>query len=116
MADRQAPRGTGVAGKVIWQAISESFDLEPHELAVLRQIAVVADRISDLDKAVSRDGVLIGDRAHPALVESRLQRITLGRLLAVLRLPDLENGRPQRRAGFRTAYRIRQVMGGDSGA
>ena len=54
---------------------------------VLRQIATVADRISDLDKAVNRDGVLIGDCAHPALVESRLQQITLGWLLASLRPP-----------------------------
>jgi hypothetical protein len=115
VVERQAPRGTGPAGKEIWQAISGSFDLEAHEVAVLRQITTVADRISDLDKAVNRDGVLLGNRVHPALVESRLQRITLGRLLAVLRLPDVEDHRPQRRAGFRTAYRLRQVMGGDGG-
>lgn len=112
MANVKPPRGTGPAGKAIWSAVSSSFELEPHELQVLRQIATVADRIEDLDRAVSRDGILLDDRAHPALIESRLQRVTLGQLLAVLRLPDLEDHRPQRRGGFRRAYQLRQVMGG----
>jgi hypothetical protein len=113
MTETRPPRGTGSAGKAIWAAISGSFDLEPHEAQVLRQIATVADRIEELDKAVTRDGVLVEGRAHPALIESRLQRVTLGRLLAVLRLPDLEDRRPQRRGGFHRAYQLRQVMGGD---
>jgi hypothetical protein len=58
---------------------------------VLRQVATVADRIEQLDKLVTRDGVLVEGRTHPALIESRLQRVTLGRLLAVLRLPDLDD-------------------------
>jgi len=105
------PRGTGRAGAVMWRSVTGSFELEAHELQVLRQVAVVADRIASLDGVVDRDGVLLGDHAHPALVESRLQRVTLGRLLAVLRLPDLEERRPQRRGGFRRAYQLRQVMG-----
>jgi hypothetical protein len=113
MTETRPPRGIGPAGKAIWTAISGSFDLEPHEVQVLRQIATVADRIEELDKAVTRDGVLVEGRAHPALIESRLQRVTLGRLLAVLRLPDLEDRRPQRRGGFRRAYQLRQVLGGD---
>jgi len=111
MAETPAPRGTGPAGKAIWAAISRSFDLEPHETQVLRQVAVVADRIAALDAVVVRDGVIVEGRTHPALVESRLQRVTLGRLLAVLRLPDLEDRRPQRRGGFRGAYQLRQVIG-----
>jgi hypothetical protein len=111
MAEERPPRGTGPAGKAMWAAISQSFELEPHELQVLGQVAVVADRIEQLDKVVTRDGVLVEGRAHPALVESRLQRATLGRLLAVLRLPDLEDKRPQHRGGSRRAYQLRQVMG-----
>jgi hypothetical protein len=111
MAETPAPRGTGPAGKAIWAAISGSFDLEAHETQVLRQIAMVADRIEQLDKAVTRDGVLVEGHVHPALIESRLQRVTLGRLLSILRLPDLEDRRPQRRGGFRGHYGLRQVMG-----
>lgn len=78
---------------------------------ILLQATVIADRIRQLDSCVVRDGVLLGDHVHPALIESRLQRLALGRLLAVLRLPDKEDHRPQRRGGFRTAYRLRQVIG-----
>jgi hypothetical protein len=116
MAETSAPRGTGPAGKAFWAAVSGSFDLEPHETQVLRQIATVADRIEQLDKVVVRDGVIVKGRTHPALIESRLQRVTLGRLVSILRLPDQEDRRPQRRGGFRGTYRLRQVMGGMDGA
>jgi len=117
MPETRPPRGTGPAGREIWAAISGSFDLEPHELQVLRQVATVADRIEQLDKVVVvRDGVLVNGHTHPALIESRLQRVTLGRLVSILRLPDQEDRRPQRRSGFRGAYRLRQVMGGTDGA
>ncbi|MGH3700641.1 MAG: hypothetical protein ACRDRU_17630 [Pseudonocardiaceae bacterium] len=108
------PRGTGAAGRALWAAVVGRFELEPHELVILAQIAVVADRVTALDLAVTTDGVLINGRAHPALIESRLQRVTLGRLLAVLRLPDLEDHRPQRRGGFRRNYQLRQVIGGEA--
>ncbi|MDQ3274292.1 MAG: hypothetical protein M3Q39_04480 [Actinomycetota bacterium] len=42
---------------------------------------------------------------HPALVESRQQRLALARLLIALRLPDREEQRPQRR-GLRGGYRL----------
>jgi hypothetical protein len=87
--------------------------LEDHELLLLREAAVVVDRIAALDALVVKDGMLLNGRAHPALVESRLQRVTLGRLLSILRLPDQEDRRPQRRGGFRGHYGLRQVMGGD---
>lgn len=111
MAEVRPPRGTGRAGREIWAAVSAQFELEAHELQVLRQIAVVADRIASSDAAVVRDGVLVEGRAHPALIESRLQRVTLGRLLSILRLPDLEDRRPQHRRGFRGVYGLKQVMG-----
>jgi hypothetical protein len=72
---------------------------------------VVADRIEALDKAVTRDGVLLDGKAHPALVESRLQRVTLGRLVAALRLPDRQDQKPQRRGAFRGTYQLKQVLG-----
>ncbi len=113
MGEVRPPRGTGPAGRELWRAVSESFELERHETEVLRQAVVVADRIAALDLCVIEDGVMVEGRAHPALVESRLQRLALGRLIALLRLPDLEDRRPQRRAGFRgRTYQLRQVVGG----
>ena len=116
MTEVRPLRGTGPAGKALWMSITQSFELEKHELEVLRQAVVVADRIEQLDRAVARDGVLVEGRAHPALVESRLQRVTLGRLLSILRLPDLEDRRPQYRRGFRGVYGLRQVTDGTDGA
>lgn len=113
MADVKPPRGTGPAGKAVWASIAGAFDLDLHEVELLRQITVVADRIEALDKAVTRDGILVADKVHPALIESRLQRVVLARLMAALRLPDREEHRPQRRGASRGTYRLRQVVGGD---
>lgn len=112
MGDVRPPRGIGRAGRVMWASIADRFDLEPHELELLRQIARVADRIEACDVAVDAEGVLVEGRTHPLLIESRLQRLTLGRLVAALRLPDSQDVRPQRRGGFRRAYQLRSVVEG----
>ncbi|HEX5543601.1 MAG TPA: hypothetical protein VFX60_18960 [Micromonospora sp.] len=108
------PAGLGRAGRVLWASLVDGFDFEPHELVVVGQACRVADRIAALDRVVDGQGVTVADakgdvRAHPALVESRQQRITLARLLAVLRLPDEGDVRPQRRPGVRGAYGLQAV-------
>jgi len=61
-----------------------------------------------LDAIVRREGVIVsspqGEKAHPALVEARQQRVVLARLLASLRIPIDEEGRAQRRGGARGVY------------
>lgn len=107
MPEVKTPRGLAAAGRALFRSIAGAFDLERHELAVLEQAARVADRVAALDAVVDTDGVMEPGtgRAHPALVESRQQRIALARLLVVLRLPDEDDHRPQRR-GMRGAYRV----------
>jgi hypothetical protein len=109
----KTPRGLAGPGRSLWRSIADTYELEQHELAVLEQAARVADRLAALDAVVDSEGVMEPGRgrAHPALVESRQQRIALARLLVVLRLPDEDDQRPQRR-GMRGAYR----MGGRGGA
>ena len=67
------------------------FELEEHELGMLREACRTADAIDGLQAAVDRDGLLNvspqGLRAHPALVELRQQRICFARLVAQLGLP-----------------------------
>jgi hypothetical protein len=104
MADVKPPRGTGAAGKAVWSSVVGDFALERFELQILGQAATVADRIGELDALVDSDGVLVDGKAHPALIESRLQRLTLARLLAALRLPDHSGARPQHRTGFRGTH------------
>jgi|SRR5829696_5144487 len=107
------PAGTGTAGAKLWRAVLAAYELEEHELLLLREMVRTVDALDLLEARVAADGVLLGssqgERAHPALVEARQQRIALARLQAALRLPagEEESGdqrRPQRRTGVRGVY------------
>ncbi len=111
-----APRGTGPEGRRLWRAALTEFDLDAHELTMLRQACRVADACEDLHHVVTAEGMLIGDRVHPAAVELRLQRLVLGRLLVALRLPSglsdegEQPARPQLR-GLRGFYSVKSAVG-----
>ena len=107
------PRGTQAAGKRLWRSVLTAFTLEEHELALLRQAVHVADLCDVLQAIVDVEGPILEDRAHPALVELRQQRILLARLIVALRVPlgeqdaqDAAPGRTQYR-GVRGVYGIR---------
>jgi hypothetical protein len=100
-----APKGTGPAGRKLWQSVTSQYELSGHEEALLVELTRIADRLEALNAAIAKDGELVGNRPHPALQEARLQQVVFGRLMAVLRVPDEESGhRPQRRSmrGFHT--------------
>ncbi|MEO6471989.1 MAG: hypothetical protein ABIO14_09310 [Aeromicrobium sp.] len=111
----------GTAGKRLWKSVADEYELEEHESCLLVQAVRTVDALEKLDAQVRRDGPVVsgpqGERAHPALVEARQQRIALARLFAVLRLPsgdegDLKPGsRPQRRSGVRGTYGIQGLVG-----
>jgi terminase small subunit-like protein len=126
MADQRippAPQGARAAGKRLWRSILAEYELEEHELALLREMVRTVDQLDQLQAAVDRDGLVVrgqglAQRVHPAAVEARQARIALARLAAALRLPAGEEGsddakvgtrRPQRRAGVRGPYRLRGV-------
>ncbi len=108
------PKGTRAAGGRLWRAVLTDYELAEHELTLLRQAVRVADVCEQLQHQVDVDGPLLADRAHPALVELRQQRILLARLIVALRVPLEEDeerdgrsaGRAQRR-GLRGVYGIR---------
>ncbi len=114
MNNPRSPKGAGEAGVALWDAVLEEYELEQHELLLLREAVRTVDTLDVLEARVAADGPLLGssqgERAHPALVEARQQRIALARLLAALRLPagEEESGdrRPQRRVGVRGVYGI----------
>ena len=110
MADPKPAPGTGPAGRSLFKSITSRFDLEPHESAILTQLVRTADRVAELDRIVDAEGVMVGGRPHGALVEARLQRLTLARLLTALRLPDVADQRPQRR-GIRGVYNLDSARG-----
>ncbi|MBD2894776.1 hypothetical protein amrb99_37040 [Actinomadura sp. RB99] len=126
MADGKVPRapsGTGSSGRRLWSEVLGEYELEEHELALLREMVRTVDLLDDLDAQVRKDGLMVetaggGRRVHPAAVEARQTRIALARLSAALRLPAGEEGdeqqtarprRPQRRVGVRGPYRMRPV-------
>jgi hypothetical protein len=113
------PSGTRASGRRLWASIVTVYELEEHELALLREAVRTVDTLDRLDAVVRADGGMIdtpsGVKVHPGLVEARQLRIALARLLAALRLPDGEvgaesQGRRQRRAGARGVYGIRGAV------
>lgn len=109
MGATKAPRGSGPSGRALWKDVTERFELDQHELVILREAVRTVDQLDALAAIVDRDGVLepATGRAHPALVESRQLRLALARLVATLRLPDEDDERPQRRGGSRGTYQPR---------
>jgi hypothetical protein len=113
------PAGLAASGGTLWRSVTAEYDLEIFEELLLLQAARTADRLDRLAAEAADNTVTVenmkGDQvAHPALVESRQQAITLSRLLASLRLPSGEEvgeRRPQRRGASRGAYGIRGSVG-----
>ncbi len=115
------PKGAKTAGKTLWRALCGDYDFEQHELALLREAVRLVDLLDELQNAVVADGAVIVDskgdtKVHPAAVEARQSRLALARVLAVLRLPEGEDGtdrlaRPQRRAGVRAPYNVHPIGG-----
>jgi hypothetical protein len=98
MTELRVPTGLKAAGRNLWKSSTEEFELAQHELALLEEACRVRDRIRDLDKAVNDDGVMLsssqGARVHPAISESRQQRLALARLLVTLGIPGLDDDLP----------------------
>ena len=112
------PAGTGLNGGKLWRDVLSKYELEQHELGLLREMVRTTDLLDKLAGILRREGLMVagahgGSKPHPALVESRQQKIALARLTAALRLPagdEDENPavgrRPQRRVGVRGIYSL----------
>jgi len=104
------------AGQRLWSSVTDAYDLDEHERALLVEAVRTVDLLTELDASVRADGALVdspqGVKANPAAVEARQQRIALARLLAALRLPaggeddQQANARPARKVGVRGVYGI----------
>lgn len=111
------PRGTKTSGRRLWTSILADFELEEHELALLREAVRTVDQLDTLHEIVEKEGPVLSGKAHPALVESRQLRIVLTRIVASLRLPEGESDdRPQRRGSARAPYRPRSLAAIPGGA
>jgi hypothetical protein len=118
MARKQTPgppKGTKANGAKLWRDIVGRYELEEHELALLREMVRTVDLLDALNALVAVEGLVVagphGSKPHPGVVEARQARIALARLTAALRLPAGEQDsdpaagrRPQRRVGVRGVY------------
>jgi hypothetical protein len=108
------PRGSGINGAKLWRDVLGKYELEEHELALLREMVRTVDLLDRLAAITAREGLVVsgphGSKPHPGVVEARQARIALARLMAALRLPAGDEGdpaagrRPQRRVGVRGIY------------
>jgi len=118
-APEAPPDGLEEAGRSLWTAVLDDWQLETHERALLLQACQTLDLVDELQATLEADGAMVATtggtpRTHPAAVEVRQQRIALARILAALRLPDgvdgdESQGRRQRRAGVRGVRSLRQA-------
>lgn len=115
----RTPNGLKAAGKKLWAAVVDDFELGEHELVVLLEACRTVDSLAALETIITADGVTDrspqGVRAHPALVEARQQRLVLAKLVASLRIPTDDAGDvgrlPQQRVGIRA---VSLLAGGKS--
>lgn len=96
MSASRTPPGLGAAGRRFHKAVTGSFELEDHELAVLGECARTVDLLDALAADIRANGITspdYGGRVSPCVVEARQQRLTLVKLLGALKLPaDLADG------------------------
>lgn len=118
-ANGRVPAGLKTSGRRLWASVLAKFELDEHELLMLREACRTADLCDELERDLSEHGAVIdgpqGRKASPAAVELRQQRVVLARLLAALRMPQGAEGdqqasaRPQRRTGMRGVHGLRGV-------
>ena len=114
------PKGTGPSGTKLWRDVLSKYELEEHELALLREMLRTVDLLDKLAAITARERLMVkgawDSKPHPAITKSRQQKIALARLTAALRLPAGDENdpavgrRPQRRVGVRGVYGVRAVV------
>lgn len=96
MTDKpRAPKDLGPRGRSFWRRTLAGYDLSETELELLRECCRLLDECESLRTSVDADGTTVAGsagqvRVHPALGELRQHRLALGRLLAQLALPDVD--------------------------
>lgn len=89
-----APKHLSKTGKAMWISIVAEYQLETHQLEILRLLCECLDRLEVCRRRLKKDGLFIRDRfeqtkAHPALAEEREHRVLVMRLARELNL-DIE--------------------------
>lgn len=120
----KTPAGLKAPGRRLWSDVGAWLDdqdvtLDPHELALLRQMCVTADRLDWLRRTA--DAVTNLDERLKVLREERQQATALARLVTASGLPtglvDESNGKPVGLSPTsRRAQRAARARWGEHGA
>lgn len=90
------PAGLGAAGKRVWSAVLDRFEMEAHELELVESACRCRDMIArleaDLAESLYVTGSMGQQRLSPAVAELRQHRAAFSRLMADLALPVDEDG------------------------
>lgn len=89
----RVPNGLKAAGKRLWSATTDTYELRQDELEILRSACFEADLIVRMEDELSDDSLtVLGSQgqivAHPLVQELRQHRSTMAGLLRGLKLPD----------------------------
>ena len=87
-----APRALSATGKRLWAAVLGEYELGPHELSILTEACHTADAMAELQREISKLGVMERTgfevaKVRAALREIRQQRLVYLKLLGQLNLP-----------------------------
>lgn len=88
-----APRGLKAAGRKLWKATVETYELRQDEQEVLRAVCAEADLIARMeeelaDAPLTVEGSMGQLVPHPLVTELRQHRATMAALLRGMKLPD----------------------------
>jgi hypothetical protein len=102
----------------LWRDVLGKYELEEHELALLREAVRTVDQLDELHAITELEGLVVdgphGSKAHPAVTAAQQLRITLARIVAALRLPagDEQDAKAVRRPQRRQARGVYSVTAG----
>jgi hypothetical protein len=94
----RTPTGLQTRGKGLWRTVvGAGYVFRPDELYLLEEACIAADNVARLEAESAQGGELLVEgstgqtRVDPLLVEARLQRTLVAKLIGQLNLPDPED-------------------------
>ncbi len=92
------PRGTGKAGAALWRAVLAEYELQEHEMLLLREAVRTVDVLDDLAARVAKDGTVVGSSQGDRAPCARGGTAAADCARAFSRLSDCRPARSPRRA------------------
>lgn len=100
----KTPAGLGARASAFFRRVTTTYGFADDERELLLEICRTIALVERLGTEVAAlPSLIVGEKAHPAVVELRQQRLALGRLLAQLNLPDTDVDSPLSARGRKAA-------------